>query len=119
MIKGIGLDVIELNRIKQLLDRQGKFVHRILTESEVREFTSLSEQRKIEYFAGRFAVKEAYAKARGTGIGAELSFQDIEINKDPNGRPYLSQPTTLGENVQISITHTKQNAAAVVIIETM
>ncbi|MGG4167798.1 holo-ACP synthase [Rossellomorea vietnamensis] len=115
MIKGIGLDIVEIGRIRELLERQPKFVKRILTEREEDTFFSLSEGRRIEYVAGRFAAKEAYAKANGTGIGKVLSFQDIEISKDGNGKPYFSKPE--GTQAHLSITHSREFAAAQVIIE--
>lgn len=82
MIFGIGIDIVELHRIENMLSRQTRFPQRILTEAEYARFTQLSDKRKIEFLAGRFAAKEAFSKAYGTGIGKELSFQDIEIGKD-------------------------------------
>jgi holo-[acyl-carrier protein] synthase len=115
MIKGIGLDIVEIGRIRELLGRQPKFVKRILTEREEDMFLSLSEGRRIEYVAGRFAAKEAYSKAYGTGIGTVLSFQDIEICKDGNGKPYFSKPE--GTTAHLSITHSREFAAAQVVME--
>ncbi|MGG1629423.1 holo-ACP synthase [Rossellomorea sp. NRS-1567] len=115
MIKGIGLDIVETVRIQRMIERQPKFVKRILTAKEEDAFYTLSEQRKIEFAAGRFAAKEAFSKANGTGIGTALSFQDIEISKDPNGKPYFSKPE--GANAHLSITHSREFAAAQVIIE--
>lgn len=92
MIKGIGLDIVEISRIQHMLERQPKFMKRILTGKEEDVFFSLSKQRQVEYVAGRFAAKEVYAKANRTGIGTALSFQDIEISKDENGKPFFSKP---------------------------
>jgi holo-[acyl-carrier protein] synthase len=116
MIKGIGLDIVELKRIQALLERQPKFIERILTPAERQIYASRHGLRKVEYAAGRFAAKEAFAKARGTGIGRALSFQDVEIKSDISGKPYINKPGTKG--VHLSITHTKEYAAAQVIIET-
>lgn len=115
MIKGIGLDIVETERIQRMIERQPKFAKRILTAKEEDTFYTLSEQRKVEFAAGRFAAKEAFAKANGTGIGAVLSFKDIEISKDPNGKPYFSKPE--GACAHLSITHCREYAAAQVIIE--
>ncbi|PLT27961.1 holo-ACP synthase [Peribacillus deserti] len=115
MIKGIGLDLIELKRIKSLADRQPKFADRILTRSEKEIYDSLGEKRKMEFLAGRFSAKEAFAKACGTGIGSQLSFLDIEILKTEQGKPFIAKP--IGGNVHLSITHTSEYAAAQVIIE--
>ncbi|RHW34869.1 holo-ACP synthase [Neobacillus notoginsengisoli] len=115
MIIGIGLDLIEIDRISDLLKRQERFPNRILTLAELEVFESLPSKRQVEFLAGRFAAKEAYAKALGTGIGELLSFQDIEIAKDELGKPFFQKPA--GRRTHLSITHTKQYAAAQVVIE--
>ena len=63
MIKGIGLDVTEIERITVAHDRSSKFKERILTTQEIKRFEKLSEMRQLEFLAGRFAAKEAFAKA--------------------------------------------------------
>ncbi|RIW32742.1 holo-ACP synthase [Bacillus salacetis] len=115
MIRGIGLDIVEIERIDKLAERQPKFIKRVLTAAEADHYLSLSGTRRSEFLAGRFAAKEAFAKACGTGIGAELSFNDIEIRKDPSGKPYVAAPVEKG--VHLSITHSRDFAAAQVIIE--
>ncbi|MEB6550527.1 holo-ACP synthase [Heyndrickxia sporothermodurans] len=117
MIQGIGIDIIEIDRIHQLRTRQPRFPEKILTESELELYLELKESRKSEYLAGRFAAKEAFSKAMGTGIGKELSLQDMEIMVDNNGKPYFRKPHEKG--VHLSITHSKQFAAAQVVIETI
>jgi holo-[acyl-carrier protein] synthase len=114
MIKGIGIDIIELSRIKEIVTRQKKLVDRILTENEKQTFEQLPERRKVEFLAGRFAAKEAYSKAAGTGIGKELSFLDIEIETDNLGKPFIAKPEITGF---ISISHSRDYAVAQVIIE--
>ncbi len=114
MIKGIGIDIIELSRIEKIVSRQRKLIDRILTENEKHTFEQLPERRKIEFLAGRFAAKEAYSKAVGTGIGKELSFLDIEIETDPLGKPFIAKPEGKGF---ISISHSRDYAVAQVIIE--
>jgi holo-[acyl-carrier protein] synthase len=115
MIAGIGLDIVELSRIALLLEKQERFPERVLTQNEKDVFIGLNNRRKVEYLAGRFAAKEAFAKANGTGIGSELSFQDIEIQKDSKGKPFVVKPFVDG--VHLSITHSRDYAAAQVIIE--
>ncbi|MBP2243242.1 holo-[acyl-carrier protein] synthase [Cytobacillus eiseniae] len=115
MISGIGIDIVELVRIKKIYSRQVKFINRILTKNEQLILEGLTEDRKIEYIAGRFAAKEAFSKALGTGFGSQLSFLDIEITKDKNGKPFISKP--LKEGVHLSISHSKEYAVAQVIIE--
>jgi len=115
MIKGTGIDITEIDRIETLLQRQPKFANRILTDKEMEKFQQLSGHRKNEFLAGRFAAKEAFAKALGTGIGADLSFLDIEIGYEGQGKPFILKP--FSEGVHLSITHSKQYAFAQVIIE--
>lgn len=117
MIKGIGIDIVEIERIKQIIERQPRFPERILTAKEkVRYDQYKNEQRRIEYIAGRFAAKEAAAKATGRGIG-ELSFQHIEITTNKQGAPKIKIDHYEHETVHLTISHSKQYAVAQVIIE--
>lgn len=116
MIIGTGIDIVELIRIKETLHRHQSFVKRILTAKEQEIFNSLSNSRKIEFLAGRFAAKEAFAKAIGTGIGKKLSWQDVEIIPDIQGKPKVIAKENFG-NVHLSISHSKEYAIANVIIE--
>ncbi|MFX3674892.1 MAG: holo-ACP synthase [Paenisporosarcina sp.] len=115
MITGIGLDVTEIDRIESALKRTTRFAKRILTQYEHERFSHLSKRRQIEFLAGRFAAKEAYSKATGTGIGRECSFQDIEIRSNELGKPYLYFKEKKVKGF-VSITHTKQFAAAQVVL---
>lgn len=117
MITGIGLDVVELSRIRRLDAKSSKFRERILTPYEQNEYSQLTAMRKVEFLAGRFAVKEAFSKANGTGIGGECSFQDIEVRKDAKGKPSIFFQDT--ETGLVSITHSKEFAAAQVLIQTI
>ncbi|WP_028401274.1 holo-ACP synthase [Ectobacillus panaciterrae] len=114
MIIGTGIDIIELERIEKLMEQQ-KFIDRILTEREQEAAFRLHGQRKVEFVAGRFAAKEAYSKAAGTGIGKEVSFLDLEILNDERGKPVLTAPVS--HIVHVSISHSKQFAVAQVILE--
>ncbi len=115
LIRGIGIDIIEKKRIEKVVQRQPRFPQRILTPNEIVEYMQYPMKRKIEYLSGRFAAKEAYAKARGVGIGRELSFQSIEVQKDSNGKPYFSKPDSKG--VHLSISHSQEFVVAQAIIE--
>ncbi len=120
MIHGIGIDIVELDRIEKLMERQPRFLARILTESELGRCEGLSGRRKLEFIAGRFAVKEAFSKAAGTGIGSELSFQDIETFADKAGKPYIKSAQLNNDyRVHVSISHSREYAAAQVIIESL
>ncbi len=115
MIAGIGLDVVELDRIAKLDVKSSKFRLRILTLAELKIYESLTNHRQTEFLAGRFAAKEAYAKANGTGIGATCNFTDIAILPEESGKPvlYFNDSKVSGF---VSITHTKTLAAAQVIL---
>jgi holo-[acyl-carrier protein] synthase len=115
MIAGIGLDIVEISRIAAMMEKQKRFADRILTEEERSVFETLKGRRQAEFLAGRFAAKEAFSKAYGTGIGKELSFQDIEVGTGPMGKPLILKP--ISEGVHLSITHSSEYAAAQVIIE--
>lgn len=117
MIKGIGIDLIELERIKKSLEKSDRLAIRILTRNEQNVFYELgSQRRQIEFLAGRFAAKEAFSKAIGQGIG-RLSFQDIEVLADQNGAPIMVVKGYEAYHVFTSITHSDHYAAAQVVIE--
>ncbi|MFA9556645.1 holo-ACP synthase [Evansella sp. AB-rgal1] len=116
MISGIGLDLVELPRIRALYERSPSFAKRILTEEELAVFETLKNNRKMEYLAGRFSAKEAFSKAMGTGIGKTVSFQDIQVLNDESGKPFFVT-NMIHNKIHLSITHTEHYAAAQVIIE--
>lgn len=119
MIKGVGIDLVELERMSSHTDDE-PFIKRILTPAERDIFSRLDGHRKIEFLAGRFSAKEAYAKAKGTGIGSSLSFQDLTIVDDPSGQPVIHDRTAAEQEVAyLSITHTGRAAAAVAVIESL
>lgn len=116
MISGIGIDIIELERIERAVKRNSRFVERILTEKERDIYESFKQRkRKLEFLAGRFAAKEAFAKATGTGIG-KLSFQHIEVLPNEIGAPEIIVEGFIKEKIFLSISHSKQYAVAQVII---
>lgn len=117
MIKGIGVDLCEIDRMNNFIDND-KFINRVLSEKEILDFDKLSSpKRKAEFLAGRFAGKEAYSKAYGTGLGEFLSFQDLEIINDKLGAPHIHYLKDMSQKIHISISHTDQNAVAFVVIE--
>ena len=108
MIKGIGVDIVQISRIQCT----EAFVKKILSDDEYRLFTKIpNEHRKKEFLAGRFACKEAYSKALGTGIG-KVGFRDISVINDEFGKPVINQ-----ENTLVSIAHEKEYAIAYVLIQ--
>ncbi|MDD3265884.1 MAG: holo-ACP synthase [Burkholderiales bacterium] len=88
MIYGIGHDIVENNRIKQSLEQYGdKFIQKILTPLEQELITHKKD--KVRYLAKRFAAKEAFAKACGTGLRDPILLQSISIVNDELGKPYF------------------------------
>ncbi|OJG98433.1 holo-[acyl-carrier-protein] synthase [Enterococcus termitis] len=116
MIKGIGIDMVELSRIETIIANKSSFVKRVLTDKEHELFQALPHKRQVEFLAGRFACKEAFSKAWGTGIGS-VGLQDIEILKEKNGAPKVTKSPYDG-NVFVSISHTDTSAVAQIILET-
>ncbi|MGI8316510.1 holo-ACP synthase [Halobacillus mangrovi] len=116
VIKGIGIDMVEMSRIKQSIKRNPRFVQRILTRAEHERFVGLNEQRQIEYLSGRFAAKEAAGKAMGTGIG-KLSFQDIEVLHTTVGAPDMKVKGYEYLKAWVSISHSSDHAIAQVVLE--
>jgi holo-[acyl-carrier protein] synthase len=118
LIIGLGVDLVELNRIEKVMDRNNRFIKRVLTNREIERLEQKgSISRKVEYVAGRFAAKEAYAKANGTGIGKELSFLDIEVIPNENGKPEIFINGSKNNAALLSISHGKEFVIAQVIIQ--
>lgn len=124
MIFGIGTDIVEVSRIEDSLSRFGDaFAQRILNE---REWLSYSQsQTQARFLAKRFAAKEAFAKALGTGLRAPATFQNIEIVHDDMGKPMLNLAADLQALLDIhgirymhlSVSDEKALAAAFVVLE--
>ena len=124
MILGIGIDVIEVARIAASHERFGeKFLNRILHPGEIGY--CLSHRVPGPFLAGRFAAKEAISKAFGTGIGAQLGWQDMEVKRKESGEPYVvlhgGGEKLFAERgaraLKISLSHTQTYAAAVAVLE--
>ncbi len=108
MIKGIGVDIVKIERIS-ITDN---FINKVLSNDEIKIFKTLkSVSRQKEFLAGRFAAKEAYFKALKTGIGP-IALKDISILNGISGEPVINQ-----SNTHISISHEKEYAIAYVVIE--
>lgn len=120
MIYGIGIDIIEIDRIEDILQRVGnKFIEKILTRDEILG-CPIKQRRRLEFIAGRFAAKEAISKAIGSGIGSTLGWKDMEILKEDTGKPYINMKNNkFSDNFifHISISHSKSMAIAKVIVE--
>lgn len=125
MILGTGIDVIEIARIARSIERYGNhFLERVYTAGEI-AYCLRKRRRSAESFAARFAAKEAGAKALGTGIGFGVTWREIEVGREPAGRPLLLLHGRAAEiarqmgvaNTSLSITHTEAQAMAWVTLE--
>jgi holo-[acyl-carrier protein] synthase len=120
MIEALGIDLIEIERIKKARDRWGKrFLQRVYTPREL-EYC-LKKRYPENSLAGRFAAKEAVMKALGTGLSMGVSWKEIEILNNRRGKPEVSvcgkTKEILGKRkILISISHTKENAIAQAVI---
>jgi holo-[acyl-carrier protein] synthase len=126
MIFGIGIDTIEVPRIQRTIAEYGdQFIDRIFTPGE----TAYCNWRKFseEHFAVRFAAKEAFAKAIGTGIRRGFIWKEVEVTKEQSGKPAIMLHESMIQKVeaivgvnyhiQLSLSHTKNIAEAMVVIE--
>lgn len=124
MIVGTGIDVIEVPRVAASIERFGRrFLERVFTENEIRYCDSKAN--RVERYAARFAAKEAGMKALGTGWSRGVRWRDLEVRRQPGGRPTLAFHGKAAEfaskmgvtNVALSLTHTAVEAIAQVILE--
>jgi holo-[acyl-carrier protein] synthase len=124
MIVGTGIDIAEVPRIREAIERHGeRFLQRIFTEGEIQYCESKAN--RIERYAARFAAKEAGMKAIGTGWNHGVRWRDIEVARKPGGRPTLLLHGKAAEfaaklgatNIALSLTHTAEEAMAQVILE--
>lgn len=124
MILGVGIDLIEVDRVRASFERFGeRFVNRILLPDEIAY--CLQHKDPAPFLAARFAAKEAISKAFGTGIGSQLGWHDMEIRRKESGEPFVvlrDKGAALlrergGQAVHLSISHTQRHAAVVAVLE--
>ncbi len=126
-ILGVGVDIIKNDRIKNSI-KNHKFRDRIFSSNELK--LSASSKNKIVYFSKRFAAKEAFAKALGTGFRNDLNFKDIEIMNDKFGKPYYSDSKKITKIIKkefkvknfnsfLSISDEKEYSTAFAIIQSI
>jgi len=118
-IFGIGIDVVEVERIASAIKRHGEsFLAKLFTADE-RAYCETQKKSALNY-AARFAAKEAVSKALGTGIGGQAGWLELEITRDPSGAPKLLLSGNAADfakqngitEIQISLTHARDYAAA-------
>jgi holo-[acyl-carrier protein] synthase len=124
MLVGTGIDLTEIPRIRNSIERFGnRFLNRIFTAGE--KAYCLRKKNAAESFAARFAAKEAAAKALGTGISYGVTWLEIEVTREPSGRPGLAFHGRAAEiaarlgvtSAALSLTHTRDMAMASVALE--
>lgn len=121
MVIGIGVDIIEIDRIKKSVDDYGEqFLKKVYTPGEIDY--CLSKKNKYQHLAARFAAKEAIYKAISSNWDSELSWQDMEIINAPNGMPevkfkgHLQEFLSGGKSLKISMSHSRDYVACVAIV---
>ena len=124
MIVGTGIDITEVKRIAAAIARYGdRFLHRVYTQGEIDYCRS--KRNANERFAARFAAKEAAMKAIGTGLRRGVTWHDVEVGREPGGRPTILFTGKAAEfaaqlgtkHIALSLTHTEETAMAQVILE--
>ena len=124
MIVGTGVDIVEVPRVAAAIARFGKrFLERIFTDAEIRYCQS--RRNSTERFAARFAAKEAALKALGTGWGRGVAWREVEVLREPGGRPTVHFSGRAAEfaarlgmkQASLSLSHTAEQAIAQVILE--
>ncbi len=122
MILGIGVDIVEIRRIREILAKDNGFLEKIFTSNEIEYL--MRRNLRPEYVAGRFAAKEAVSKALGTGFRG-FSFRDIIIENSTLGKPIVTLKgkarvianKTGNTNIHLSISHGEDNAIAYAVLE--
>ncbi|MEO6732509.1 MAG: holo-ACP synthase [Ferruginibacter sp.] len=124
MIAGVGIDIIEVERVATKLGKQSGFREMVFSKNEI-EYCEIKAN-KFEHYAARFAAKEAFFKALGTGWINGTAFNEVEIINDEKGKPALilsgETATTIAaimsfKKISVSLTHLKTIASAIVIME--
>jgi holo-[acyl-carrier protein] synthase len=121
MIRGVGVDIIEITRVGDLTARYGeRFLRKIFTPAEIQYCTS--RHHAAQHLAARFAAKEALSKALATGWTGTFRWTDIETRNEPSGRPVMTVHGPLhevltGAALHVSLSHSASHVVAVVIIE--
>lgn len=124
MIVSIGVDIVEVYRIRETIERTPRFVERVFTRYEI-EYCESKGAAAAQSYAGRFAAKEAFLKALKTGWRGKLTWQDMEVRSDVDGVPSFEIRdearkimSSLGANqIHLSISHTAEHAVAQVVLE--
>ncbi|WP_139903866.1 holo-ACP synthase [Clostridium thermarum] len=122
MIAGVGIDIIEIDRIEAAIKKNNNFINKVFCDSEIEYI--VGKKVGAQHAAGMFSAKEAVSKALGTGISG-FSLKDIEINRDDKGKPFVKLrggAKDIAESfgaykIHLSISHGRDNAVAYAVLE--
>jgi holo-[acyl-carrier protein] synthase len=123
MTSGVGIDMIEVERVAEKIGKESGFRELVFSKAEI-DYCD-GKKNKYEHYAARFAAKEAFFKALGTGWAENTSFNEVEIINNKKGKPEvnlsgstLETINSMGiKNIQVSLSHIKTVASAIVILE--
>ena len=123
MIQGIGIDMIEVQRVEEKISKEKGFREHVFSKNEIQYCDS--QKNSYQNYAARFAAKEAFLKALGIGLVTDFQLNEIEITNEPSGKPVIQFIGEAAELIQkynlshihVSLTHLKAMASAVVLIE--
>ncbi|MEK7248931.1 MAG: holo-ACP synthase [Bacteroidota bacterium] len=121
MVKGIGVDIIEIERIEKSIRELGdRFLQKIFTPQEIAYCNS--KPNTFQHFAARFAAKEALSKALATGWAGEFRWKDVEVMNEPSGKPVLVLHNSMKQvlakcSVFVSLSHSDHHVVAMIVIE--
>ena len=123
MIKGIGIDLIEVGRIERQIAKDGEFVERMFSPEEI--LYCHAKRFRAQHYAARFAAKEALLKALGCGLSGGIGWKDISVENDPAGKPVIRLSgkaekqfgSMKGRRVHLTMSHTREWAVSCVVID--
>lgn len=116
MKNNCGIDMVDVNRIEKAIKDSSSFARKVFTQNEI-DYCESKKINKYKSYAARFAAKEAYIKALGTGFIGDLKLNDIETLNEESGKPYLVIRGERTLNTDVSLSHDGNKAIAIVIME--
>ena len=121
MVRGIGVDIIEIDRIRRSIETTGKsFLEKVYTDGEIAYCDAKAH--RYQHYAARFAAKEALSKALSTGWAGKFRWKDVEVMNEPSGQPRFTLHGSLGArlaatDIMLSMSHSESHVVAMVIIQ--
>ena len=121
MVKGIGVDIIEIDRVRRSIEELGaRFLDKVYTSGEIAYCDAKAH--RFQHYAARFAAKEALSKALSTGWAGEFRWKDVEVMNEPSGQPAFLIHGKLcehlsGTSVMLSMSHSESHVVAMVLIQ--